>query len=96
MSEVAAEFRFGLRDLVTHRLGGVLAWEGKGVRTPRMSPVDGDFDGDAYAVCPDAVATSGSSSRPEATDCTPLRSTLLARATSTPTEGGRRVSRRAG
>lgn len=51
-SEIDVEFRFGIRDLRTYRIGDKLVWEGKGVRTPSGRPPHGDFEDVGYAECP--------------------------------------------
>ncbi len=51
-SEMEADFRFGLRDLTYYRVGDRLRWDGKGVRTPETRPENGNYDDDAYVVCP--------------------------------------------
>lgn len=51
-SEVDAEFRFGLRDLVSYRIGDTITWEGRGVRTPTHRPPGGNYRGPAYVECP--------------------------------------------
>jgi len=51
-SEVQADFRFGLRDQLDYRLGEKMRWNGKGLRTPAMRPLNGDFSGEAYTECP--------------------------------------------
>ncbi|GLZ30164.1 hypothetical protein Lesp02_23540 [Lentzea sp. NBRC 105346] len=52
VSTLNAEFRFGLRELTSYRVGDQLTWEGKGVRTPTHRPENGNFAGEAYAECP--------------------------------------------
>jgi hypothetical protein len=50
--EIEAEFRFGLKDLSRYRIGDQLRWDGMGVKTPEIRPKGGNYDDDAYAVCP--------------------------------------------
>ena len=50
--EMEAEFRFGLRDLTRYRIGDQLRWDGMGVKTPKTRPEEGNYDDDAYVVCP--------------------------------------------
>jgi anaerobic selenocysteine-containing dehydrogenase len=50
--EVEAEFRFGLRDLAHYRIGDKLHWDGMGVKTPESRPDKGNYDDEAYVVCP--------------------------------------------
>ena len=52
-AEMEADFRFGLRDLTRYRIGDRLPWEGMGVKTPEKRPEGGNYDDEAYAVCPD-------------------------------------------
>jgi hypothetical protein len=52
VSTFDTEFRFGLRELTSYRVGDRLTWEGKGVRTPAHRPEDGNYVGEAYAECP--------------------------------------------
>lgn len=47
-----AEFRFGLRELTQYRIGDRLQWDGLGVKTPSVRPENGNYEGDAYVVCP--------------------------------------------
>jgi hypothetical protein len=51
-AEMEAEFRFGLRDLTHYHIGDQLRWDGMGVKTPGAHPEDGNYDDEAYAVCP--------------------------------------------
>jgi hypothetical protein len=51
-SDIRATFRFGLRELTEYHVGDRLIWIGRGVRTPRERPPDGNFQSDAYAECP--------------------------------------------
>lgn len=51
-TEMEAEFRFGLRDLSHYHIGDQLQWEGMGVKTPETRPVEGNYDDEAYVVCP--------------------------------------------
>ncbi len=51
-NEVHADFRFGFRDQTDYRIGDMLTWEGKGVRTPRNRPDGGNFSGEGYTECP--------------------------------------------
>jgi formylglycine-generating enzyme required for sulfatase activity len=51
-SEMEAEFRFGLRNLTSYRLGDQLCWDGMGVKTPRTRPEGGNYAGETYVVCP--------------------------------------------
>ena len=51
-SEMEAEFRFGLRELIHYRIGDSLRWDGAGVKTPESRPENGNYIGEAYAVCP--------------------------------------------
>lgn len=47
-----ADFRFGLRDLTRYRIGDKLHWDGMGVKTPQTRPDGGNYDDEAYVVCP--------------------------------------------
>ena len=47
-----AEFRFGLRDLSRYRIGDQLRWDGNGVKTPETRPEGGNYNDEAYVVCP--------------------------------------------
>ena len=47
-----ADFRFGLRDLTHYHIGDRLRWDGKGVKTPETRPEEGNYDAEAYVVCP--------------------------------------------
>jgi hypothetical protein len=51
---MAAEFRFGLLNLDTYQLGDTLRWNdrGRGLRFPKQRPINGDYSGEAYIVCP--------------------------------------------
>src|SRR5574342_264800 len=51
-AEMQAEFRFGLRDLTRYRIGDQLRWEGPGITTPQTRPEGGNYDDEAYVVCP--------------------------------------------
>jgi hypothetical protein len=51
-AEMEAEFRFGLRDLTHYRLGDRLRWDGMGVKTPATRPQEGNYNDEAYTVCP--------------------------------------------
>ncbi len=51
-AEMEADFRFGLRDLTYYRIGDRLRWDGMGVKTPETRPEDGNYDDEAYVVCP--------------------------------------------
>jgi hypothetical protein len=51
-AEMEAEFRFGLRELAHYRIGDQLRWDGIGVKTPAKRPDQGNYDGEAYVVCP--------------------------------------------
>jgi hypothetical protein len=50
--EMEAEFRFGYRNLTYYRLGDSLLWDGMGIKNPRERPAGGDYDDEAYVVCP--------------------------------------------
>lgn len=51
VSPVEVEFRFGLVNLDTYRLGDDLRWIGVGHSQPHSRPPNGDFDGEGYAEC---------------------------------------------
>jgi hypothetical protein len=51
-AEMEADFRFGLKDLTRYRIGDQLRWDGMGVKTPETRPEDGNYDDEAYVVCP--------------------------------------------
>src|SRR5512146_1564709 len=51
-AEMEAEFRFGLRELTYYHIGDRLQWDGMGVKTPETRPDGGNYDDEAYAVCP--------------------------------------------
>jgi hypothetical protein len=51
-AEIEAEFRFGLMDLTHYHIGDRLRWDGRGVKTPKTRPDEGNHDDEAYAVCP--------------------------------------------
>jgi hypothetical protein len=51
-TEMEAEFRFGLRELIHYHLGDTLRWDGPGVKTPDTRPDNGNYSGEAYVVCP--------------------------------------------
>lgn len=51
-AKVEAEFRFGLRDLSNYRLGDKLPWDGPGTKTPEQRPEGGNYNDEAYVVCP--------------------------------------------
>lgn len=50
--EMEAEFRFGLRELIHYHIGDQLRWDGMGVKTPETRPDKGNYDDEAYVVCP--------------------------------------------
>jgi hypothetical protein len=50
--DIEADFRFGLRELTLYHIGDQLCWEGLGVKTPEVRPDGGNYEGEAYAVCP--------------------------------------------
>ena len=50
--EMEAEFRFGLRELTRYHIGDQLRWDGTGIRTPRTRPEGGNYNDEAYVVCP--------------------------------------------
>lgn len=51
-AEMEADFRFGLMELTQYRIGDQLRWDGMGVKTPETRPEDGNYDDEAYVVCP--------------------------------------------
>lgn len=51
-AEMEAEFEFGLMELTQYRLGDRLQWDGLGVKTPPVRPENGNYENDAYVVCP--------------------------------------------
>ena len=51
-AEMEAEFRFGLRELARYRIGDQVRWNGEGIKTPPTRPIDGNYDDEAYVVCP--------------------------------------------
>ncbi len=51
-AEMEAEFRFGLRELTHYHIGDELRWDGMGVKTPETRPDEGNYDDEAYVVCP--------------------------------------------
>jgi hypothetical protein len=51
-AEMEAEFRFGLRELIHYHIGDELRWDGIGVKTPETRPDEGNYDDEAYVVCP--------------------------------------------
>ncbi len=48
------EFRFGLLNLDVYKLGDIIKWsdEGRGLRSPKARPENGDYTNEGYAVCP--------------------------------------------
>lgn len=51
-ADMEAEFRFGLRELTYYHIGDRLQWDGMGVKTPETRPEEGNYDDEAYVVCP--------------------------------------------
>ena len=51
-AEMEAEFRFGWRELIRYHMGDSLRWDGLGVKTPETRPDNGNYDDEAYVVCP--------------------------------------------
>jgi hypothetical protein len=51
-SDIRADFRFGLQDLLEYRVGDSIVWKGRGVRTPSQRPANGDYLGEAFTICP--------------------------------------------
>lgn len=51
-ADMEAEFRFGLRELIHYQIGDRLRWDGPGLKTPETRPDQGNYDDEAYVVCP--------------------------------------------
>ena len=51
-ADMEAEFRFGLRELTYYHIGDRLQWDGMGVKTPETRPEEGNYNDEAYVVCP--------------------------------------------
>jgi hypothetical protein len=51
-AEMETEFRFGLKDLTRYLIGDQLRWDGIGIKTPETRPEGGNYDAEAYVVCP--------------------------------------------
>ena len=51
-TKTEAEFRFGFRNLLHYHLGEKLIWDREGDKTPSTRPDEGNYTGEAYAVCP--------------------------------------------
>lgn len=49
---VQAEFRFGVVNVETYRLGDMLPWVGERPSIPKVRPEGGNYKGEGYAVCP--------------------------------------------
>ena len=52
-AEMEAEFRFGLMDLTRYRIGDQIHWDGQGTKIPQTRSEDGNYNNEAYVVCPD-------------------------------------------